>query len=435
MENPAKETNRPRIAIIGAGVIGSALAMALAERGEKGVVVYDPDLEGSLSSSELNAGGVRATFAQPLNVLCSKLSIDYFAAHAEAVGYRASGYLWMVGEAGMRRAERSFATWRAAGWPVEAWDVARLRAHAPFIDRTDDLVGAVFGPRDGLLNPNLLKLHFRERARAAGAVFADRHLLRGSDAGPSGVELRFERLAPNPSREDKEAAYLSLETDVAVKESLRDSAADRLVAAGRLADADRVITADRVVNCAGPWAKDVARALGYASPSTNVRRQISLFDCRDLDLSGYGMMIDPSGVYFHPEAGYILGGVAERDEPPGQNFGYGGEEFFQEKIWTPLAERSSKFEALRHRNGWGGLYEVSPDESAIIGEVEAGAPRGTGRIFESHSYSGHGVMHSYACGVALAERMLGGKSRLVDLGPFSGARFERGETLSETAVI
>ncbi|MBS1961065.1 MAG: FAD-binding oxidoreductase [Bdellovibrionales bacterium] len=415
---------RPQIAIIGAGVIGSALAMALAERGAKGVVVYDPDLEGSLSSSELNAGGVRATFHQPLNVLCSKLSIDYFAAHAAEVGYRACGYLWMVDAAGMARFEDSEATWRSAGWPTEAWDVAKLSAYAPFIDKTDDLAGAVFGPRDGLLNPNLLKLHFRERAKAAGATFVDRLLLRGAKIDGTGVELRFERLSANPTREEKESAYLSLDrvpSPGSVKESPSDSAA--------------VVSAERVVNCAGPWAKAIARILGYDCPAVNVRRQISLFDCRGLDLSPYGMMIDPSGVYFHPEAGYILGGIAERDEPIGQNFRYGGEEFFQEKIWMPLSERSTKFEALRHLNGWGGLYEVSPDESAIIGEVETGAPSGTGRVFESHSYSGHGVMHSYACGVALAERMLDGKSKLLELEPFAGSRFARGHALTETAVI
>jgi glycine/D-amino acid oxidase-like deaminating enzyme len=145
------------------------------------------------------------------------------------------------------------------------------------------------------------------------------------------------------------------------------------------------------------------------------------------------MIVDPSGVYFHPEAGYILGGVAERDEPHGQNFLYGGEEFFQEKIWMPLTERSSKFEALRHLNGWAGLYEVSPDESAIIGEVRG--PGTGGRVFESHSYSGHGIMHSYACGVALAELLIRERSEIVDLEPFNGDRFEKGRLLSETAVI
>ena len=48
--------------IVGAGLAGSAVAMHLAEMGHEGVVVLDPDLAGVRSSSELNAGGVRATW-------------------------------------------------------------------------------------------------------------------------------------------------------------------------------------------------------------------------------------------------------------------------------------------------------------------------------------------------------------------------------------
>ena len=69
--------------------------MHLARAGVKDVRVIDFDLEGSLSSSELNAGGVRATFVQRANVEMSRLTIDYFAANAEAVGYRPVGYLWL----------------------------------------------------------------------------------------------------------------------------------------------------------------------------------------------------------------------------------------------------------------------------------------------------------------------------------------------------
>lgn len=415
MKETASGSDRPQIAILGAGIVGSALAMALAERGAKDVVVYDPDLEGVLSSTELNAGGVRATFNQPENILCSKISIDYFAEHAAEVGYRPVGYLWIHGEEGLANARKSYARWDAAGWPYEEWDVARLVAYAPFIDRTEGIAGAVFAPRDGLLNPNLLKLHFRQRAIAAGARFVDRMALREAKVSATGVELGFERIDGHPSRDEREAIYRSLENDSTA--------------------GPRKVHADRVVNCAGAWAKDVARMLGYECPSHKVRRQISLFDCRDVELSKYGMIVDSSGVYFHPEAGYILGGVAERDEPVGHNFEYGGDDFFQEKIWMPLAERSSKFESLRHLSGWGGLYEVSPDESAIIGEVECGTPRGTGRVFESHSYSGHGIMHSYATGVALAEKMLSGRASVINLDLFAGSRFERGRPLSETAVI
>ncbi len=405
-------TGSVEIAIIGGGIIGSALAMALAEGGAVGVVVYDFDLDGVLSSTELNAGGVRATFHQPLNVLASKLSIDYFAANAEAVGYRPCGYLWMHDALGIERTSKSFACWESADWPYEVWDVSKLRDYLPFIDKPEGLSGAVFSPRDGLLNPNLLKLHYRTRAKERGVQFIDRHLLRESSESSTGIELCFEMTPRTMTLDERVATYKSLEQR----------------APGHL-----TVRAKRVVNCAGPWAKETARILGYDSPSYNVRRQVSLFDCRSVDLSPYGMIIDPSGVYYHPEAGNILGGVAERDEPRGQNFTYGGEDFFQEKIWAPLSVHSTKFEALRHLGGWGGLYEVSPDESAIIGAVTL--PSNEGRIFESHSYSGHGIMHSYASGVALAEMMLHGKASMTDLERFSGARFERGQLLSETAVI
>jgi len=49
------------VLIVGGGVIGTSIAWALANRGVSGIVVVDLDLAGVYASSELNAGGVRAT--------------------------------------------------------------------------------------------------------------------------------------------------------------------------------------------------------------------------------------------------------------------------------------------------------------------------------------------------------------------------------------
>jgi FAD-dependent oxidoreductase domain-containing protein 1 len=414
--------------IIGAGVIGSSVAMHLAElsakqggRANSGEIrCIDFDMEGGLSSSELNAGGVRATWNQPINIRMAQHTIDYFSKNAEAVGYHACGYLWLQTPERLPAALKARERQIAMGWPVEAWDVAELKRRVPFIDKTDDLAGATFGTRDGLVNPNRVKNHFREKARASGVRFDDRTLVR---------EARYE--ADGSLRLVCDRYPVAMETEQKV-----EALSDRPVSG---VQAERIeYRAQRVVNCAGPWAGPLAKILGYNSPVYSQRRQICIFDCRDVDLTRYGMMIDTSGVYFHPEATNGLAGWANHDEPHGVNYAYDGESFFMEHIWPALYERSTAFEKLKHVTGWAGLYEVSPDESAIIGAVETGeaARAGArGRIFEAHSFSGHGVMHSHSAGLALAELMLQGKYSTIDVSELSAARFESGREVRETAII
>ncbi len=410
--------------IVGAGVIGSSLAMHLARlsgegaASESGIRVIDFDLEGMLSSSELNAGGVRATMTQPANIRMSQLTIDYFATVAERVGYRPVGYLWLHTDASVANALAARKRQVEMGWEVQEWSTAELRARVPFIDKTDDLAGALFAPRDGLVNPNTVKTHYRDEARMRGVQFDDRTLLRKAEFSASGVRLTAERYSPLMSTEGKIDALCQQE------------------AQGRQGAGETVVyEAKRVVNCAGPWAGVVARVLGYPCPSYPLRRQISIFDCRDADLTQYGMIVDTSGVYFHPEATNGLAGLATTGEPHEMNYRYDGEDFFMEQIWPALYERSSAFERLKHLTGWAGLYEVSPDEGAIIGEVAGGDQAGKRRVYEAHSFSGHGVMHSYAAGLSLAELMVRGRYETMDASPFSARRFDSGELIHEGLVI
>jgi glycine/D-amino acid oxidase-like deaminating enzyme len=402
--------------IIGAGVIGSAVAMHLARLGRPAfgdLRIIDFDLEGSLSSSELNAGGVRGTWNQAVNVAMSKLTIDWFSENAEAVGYRDVGYLWLKTPEAMPSALAARERQVAAGWPVDVWDVEELRRKVPFIDKTDDLAGAVFSSRDGLVNPNGVKNLLRALARAQGAVFDDRSLLKKAERMENGGwRLTVERYPAQLSDADR-VAVLSGGVPSATPEKF-------------------LYEVQRVVNCAGPWAGAVAKILGYESPVFPIRRQISLFDCRGLDMTKFGMIVDTSGVYFHPEATHVLAGFAT-EEPRGVNYEYGGEHFFTESIWPALYERATAFENLKHLTGWAGQYEVSPDESAVIGEVADAALHG--RAYEAHSFSGHGVMHCFAAGLALAELMLQGKYVTLDADILSGGRFSAGRPVHETAVI
>lgn len=404
--------------IVGAGVIGSSVAMHLARMGVRDIRVIDFDLEGSLSSSELNAGGVRATWTQPINIEMAKATIEYLSTVAAEVGYKACGYLWLHPHKRWEAAMNARQLQVKSDWPVEAWDIPELKRRFSFIDKTDGIAGAIFAPRDGLVNPNLLKNHFRAQGRTLGVVYEDRTLMRQvqySSLKNSPIQITAERFESVISHEMK------LEVATA---GLTDFKRSRLE-----------YQADTVINCAGPWASKVAEILGYKSPAQPVRRQVSIFDCKEVDLTPYGMVVDTSGVYFHPEATNGLAGFANHDEPPGCNFTYDGESFFTDVIWPALYERSSYFERLKHLTGWSGLYEVSPDESAIIGPVCNGKAFQNGNVYEAHSFSGHGVMHSYSAGQALAERIVKGRYETLDVSQLSAARFDTGRVIRENWVI
>ena len=67
---------------------------------------------------------------------------------------------------------------------------------------------------------------------------------------------------------------------------------------------------------------------------------------------------------------------------------------------------------------WWGYYGVSPDNSPIIGPH----PDTRGWI-DACGFSGHGIMHAPATGVAVAEMIVDGDTKTVDVDHFRHNRF------------
>lgn len=200
------------------------------------------------------------------------------------------------------------------------------------------------------------------------------------------------------------------------------------VSAVRLADGS-VVRCDHVVNAAGPWARALAAAAGVELPVHARRRTVFVLSC-PVPLPGCPLVIDPSGFWFRPEGARFIAGrepsTDADDLPLEPNYAE-----FDEALWARMAHRVPAFEALRVERAWAGYYEMNLfDHNAIIG-----AHPSVPNLWFANGFSGHGMQHAAAAGRGVAELILHGGFRTLDLAPFGPQRIIEDRPLPEANVI
>ena len=382
---------RHDVLIVGAGVVGCSVAFHLARRGVRRVAIVERErTPGSGSTSKAN-GGIRAQFTTKVNVAMSLRSMEILDALAPEIGeppvYRKAGYLFLTAKAERLAAmERAVAFQRSLGVTVDLLDRDDALRLAPYVEGAD-VVGGTFGPRDGFIDPGALAGFFLREATSAGVDIV------------YGAEV----LAI-----DRTAAGAFVVTTSAGKHE-----------------------AGLVVNAAGAWSKGVAAAAGIDVPVEPVRRHLLMSGpCPTLP-PVIPMTIDAdTGILIRREGDRALIAYSNPDEPAG--FVTTFDPSFPERIAEAFERRFPVVAAvgLDLRRSWAGLYEVTPDHHAILGEVE-----GVAGFFLATGFSGHGIMHAPAAGEAIAEWIADGRSASVDISPVTLERFARGETIHETMIL
>ena len=410
----------PDILILGAGVLGSSTAWHLAQKKAGEIVVIDLDLAGTFSSSELNAGGCRATWWNRLNVEISWESIKFYKTIADEIQFFQKGYLFLYNLSHWKTAQEMKGVYQSLHIPVsylQAGDVSKL---LPEFENLKGVAGATLSPEDGLFDPHLVREYYRVKAKELGVHFLDHFYAKGMGRNGNRVEDLTALHYNDPHPLSEEALEKILTTH-------------QVPADGRWKE--EVFRPKIIINCTGAWLPITSAFYDSPSPVKPVRRQISMLSSHKEDLSEHGMIVDSSGLYFHPEGshtGLILAGYSNRDERPGYRFDYDGEPFFDKQIWMRLYHRGNRthFDEIKHLRGWAGLYEVSPDMTGILWRVDDFE-----NLYELGAATGRGVMQSYALGRGLAELVVGGVFESLDLAPLSGKRFQRGELLWERLDI
>jgi len=368
------------IIVIGGGVVGSSIAFNLLQDGFKGrVLVIERDPSYQFASSALAMGGVRQQFMSAVNIQMVQYSLSVLEQFPDCQ-FRQRGYLFLGNQSNWKKLQRRYDIQKSLGAQCEMLTVEEIRRLVPEL-RCDDLVGGLFGPKDGYVDPRATLRVFRTQAEKLGA------------------------------------SYVSDEVQKI------ESGCVQAIKAGR-------ISAGRIVIAAGAYSGAVGKLAGIEIPVTPVRQQ--LFRCalpRPWTYE-FPVVIDPGGVHWRTSpVNEIVIAKTNPGEPPGFRFGCDLERFHDE-FMPALVQRLPEFRDLNLIFGWGGLYEMTPDHNGIVDKI----PNLEG-LYIAAGFSGHGLMMSAATGKLMSELLRNNGFQTIDASVLSFSRFARNELFWDEAMI
>jgi glycine/D-amino acid oxidase-like deaminating enzyme len=377
--------------VIGGGAMGVSAAYHLADAGVSDVLLLEREASPGLGSTGRCAGGFRHQFSSEVNVRLSIASVRIIKSFSEDHGLpldvHVDGYLFLVRDeadwAGYREAAEMQ---RRLGVRVDLLDAAAAADVVPGVV-VDGVIGATFGPDDGIADPSGLTNGYATIARRAGAR----------------LEMNRRVMAIRTSEGGSRVVGVDVDGEA--------------------------IEAPIVVLAAGVWGPALASTCGVDLPVTPEPRQLVLTTPFPGRPDRRTLVIDTSTMFFfHREGDGVL--MSRAPAHPEVTFETALDDRFVAEELLPYA--ITILPALANASlatTWTGLYEMSPDRDAILGPV-----RGLDGLLLAAGFSGHGFQHAPIVGKVLAE-LATGVPPTVDISPLQLERFGAGATLVESHVI
>lgn len=375
------------VAIIGGGIMGVSTAYHLAKRGLSDVAILEKDLLAQASTG-LSVGGIRQQFSHPANIRLSQESVKVFERFEQEFGvdirFRQVGYLFLAQkQETWNEFLANVETQKHLGVPVETLTPQEIKRRWPYLN-VSDLKGGTFGPEDGYADPFQVAMGFANSSRRLGVRIEEKTEVIGIKI--KGGKVQGVETTKGP------------------------------------------VFSPVVVNAAGPWAGDVARMAGLDLPVKPYRRQVFVTKAFDDIPKPVPMVIDQDVTfYFRGEDPGVLMGMSDRDEP--SSFNLNVDRNFMERVIEAAVHRAPVLDKAEILKGWAGLYEVTPDDNPIIGEVA-----GLEGFFCAIGFSGHGFQQGPAVGLLLSQLILDGRTEF-DLKPFAHDRFGKTGQEGERRVV
>lgn len=383
-------TRSADVVVVGGGAMGTSAAYHLAAAGAGRVVLLEREAALGLGSTGKCAGGFRQQFGSEVNIRLSQASVPMILSFSDEHGLpldlHQDGYLFVC------RDPATWASYRAAaqmqrrlGVDVQILDASAIEALIPGL-ALDGVLGATFGPQDGIADPSGLTNGYATAARRAGAT---------------------------------------IETGVAVT-AIRTEG-------GRVSGVETTsgpIDTGSIVLVAGVWSPALARTVGVELPVEPLPRHVVVTSAFDGRPERRTLVIDAeTAFYFHREADGVLMGMPIENEHTSWDTSV-DEPYLAERLLPTAIRFFPPIEEAGLASMWVGLYEMTPDRHAIIGPVES-----LDGLHLAVGFSGHGFQHAPIVGKLLAEEIVDGRAASVDISSLRLERFSRAEEIRESHVV
>ncbi len=363
------------LVVIGGGVIGWSVAYHFARAGGHRVTVID---RGG-GSTERATGGFRAQFATSVNVRLSLLSLqkllEFENETGVASGYQPCGYLFVASAPDqLERLREALAVQQSVGYTAaHELSASEVLKHNPHLT-PEGILGGTFSNVDGFLRPTEIQRGYREAALRLGVRF--------------------------------------LQSTARQLRTLGRRVVDVLTEA-------ETVSCGAVVNAAGPWAAEVARMAQVDLPVVALRRQVAVTAATDALPEAMPMTVFADGFHCRVRDQRVL---LLRPSPPAvDTFDTSVDPAWVESVLECGRARVPALREIPLASTYAGLYEMSPDEHAILGFDDS-----VENLLLVNGSSGHGVMHSPALGQLAAELLTLGRTRRLDIHPLRPGRFREG---------
>ena len=369
--------------VIGGGVMGASILHSLVSRGVEAPVLLERDTLGSGSTGR-SSGAVRMHYSTTVNAHLAWESLRVFQNWGDIVragdpSFVQTGYMVFVPPEAIEGLKHNIAIQRAVGIDTSIISRDEARELAPAFHLGDDEAFA-WEPQSGHADPSGTGMAFASRARELGAEVV-------LESPATGVEVAGGRVTAVTTSTER------YETPIAV-----------------------VAT--------GPWSRSFLGRLGIDLPLEATRHEVFLLR-RPMD----ELPFHPGGAdirnltYFRPEGSDLTlvgNGNAEENADPDTYNPRPSMDYLQD-VWLRLSRRLPAIADGEYFTGYAGLYTSTPDLHPVIDKVD-----GIEGLYVCTGFSGHGFKLSPAVGIVMAELILDGAARTVDISPLRISRFSEG---------